>query len=415
MVAAIGVRARGDEPAPLAKVAVVILPESPDDKLTSARRATVQVSMEHALAADARLDVVDLDEGLADSGGVTPKDAVAEARAMVASGEELLKRGQYKAALLKLEGAASQLAGVLAWAKKEELAQAQYLRGAAHAALGEDKAALEELTALAVWRPDFTPDPTIGGGRAIALWEKAQAKARRLPGGAVDVSSEPRGAMAYADGRFVGFTPTTIEALAIGTHFITVRARGYQKAVVAVRISDKKPVPANVTLTPSPRTDQLDQDIAAIRGGLGAAQASAEMQATLGDLSDLLGIDQLVVVLAPPIGGDKIYKAYVYSAVGGMRLADATAQVGDEGLDEALGRLATDLYKQVSFAPPPPPPPPRPPRVAARKPWWKQWWFWSSVGAGVLGVTAGALIIHEHSGGPSCPGGDSCGIVVLSF
>jgi len=419
LAAAVPVHASSASPdpaAPLAKVAVIVLPASPDDKpLTATRAATVQTSMEHALGADARLDVVDLDEGLADSAGLVPKDAVAEARALVASGEELLRRGQPKQALLKLEGAATQLAGVLAWAQKQELAQAQFLRGAAHAALGEDKAAIEEFVALLAWRPDFAADPSIVPGKVIPLWEKAQARARRLPGGAVEVTTTPAGAMAYADGRFVGFTPTTVEALAVGTHYLTVRARGYQKAVVAVRISDKKPVPANVTLTPSPRADQLDQDLAAIRGGLGAAQASAEMQATLGDLSDLLGIDQLVVVLAPPIGGDKIYKAYVYSAVGGMRLAQAEATVGDDGLDEALGRLSVDLYKQVSFAPPPPPPPPRKPRVATGTPFYKTWWFWSGVGAAALGLGAGALIIHERNGGPSCPAGDSCGVVILSF
>ncbi len=415
-------RANADdaEPAPpLAKVAVVILTASPDDKpLTGTRLATVQVSMERALAVDTRLDVVDLDEGLAESGNAVPKDAVAEARAMIASGEALIRRNQPKQALQKLEGAATQLAGVLAWAQKQELARAQFLRGAAHAALGEDKAALDEFVALLAWRPDFAADPTIVPGKVIPLWEKAQAHARRLPGGAVEVTSLPAGAMAYADGRFVGFTPTAVEALAVGTHYLTVRARGYQKAVVAVRISDKKPVDAAVTLVPSPRTAELDTDVAALRGGLGAAQAPAEMQGTLGDLSDLLGVDQLVVLLAPPGGGtgDRIYRAYVYGAVGGMRLAQAEVKVGaDEGLDDALGRLGAELYKQVSFAPPPPPPPSRPERPGAHTAFYQRWWFWSGLGAVALGVAAGALIIHERDTGPSCPSGDSCGVVVLSF
>lgn len=409
--------ARATKPAePLAKVAVVVLTASPDDKpLTATRAATVQVSMEHALATDPRLDVIDLDEGLAESGGAVPKDAVAEARALVASGEELLRRGQPKQALLKLEGAATQLAGVLAWAQKQELAQAQFLRGAAHAALGEDKAAIDEFVALIAWRPDFAADPTIVPGKVIPLWDKAQARARKLPGGSVELTTSPAGAMAYADGRFVGFTPTTVEALPVGTHYLTVRARGYQKAVVAVRISDKKPVTSAVTLAPSPRAAQLEEDLVALRGGLGATQMPAEVQATLGDLSDLLGVDQLVVLLAPPVGGDKVYKAYVYGAVGGMRLAQAETKVGDEGLDDALGRLGVDLYKQVSFAPPPPPPPPRRPRVAGARPFYKTWWFWSGVGAAALGIAAGALIIHERDSGPSCPAGDSCGVIVLRF
>ena len=221
--------------------------------------------------------------------------------------------------------------------------------------------------------------------------------------------------MAYADGRFVGFTPTTVEALAIGTHYLTVRARGYQKAVVAVRISDKKPATAQVAMVPSPRAAQLDADVQALRAGLGAAQAPAEMQATLGDVSDLLGVDQIVVLLAPPTGAeDKRYKAFVYGAVGGMRLAQAEVAVGDQGLDDALGQLAIDLYKQVSFAPPPPPPPP-PTHVARGAPFWRRWWFWSGVGAVALGVAAGAIIVHERDTGAECPTGDSCGAVLFRF
>jgi tetratricopeptide (TPR) repeat protein len=416
VIAARAAIARADEPAPLARVAVVVLPASADDKpLGATRAATVQVSMEHALTADARLTVVDLDEGLAESGGAAPTEAVAEARALVADGEELLRRGQAKAALQKLEGAAPELAKILAWTQKQELAHAQFLRGAAHAALGDDKTAIDEFVELLVWRPDFAADPSIAPGKVIPLWEKAQARARRLPGGAVELASTPAGAMAYADGRFVGFTPTTIEALAIGTHYLTVRARGCEKAVVAVRISDKKPATEQVTLTPSPRAAQLDADVVALRAGLGTAQAPAEMQATLGDLSDLLGVDQIVVLVAPPTGADeKRYKAFVYGAVGGMRLAQAEIVVGDQGLDDALGQLAVELYKQVSFAPPPPPPPP-PRHVAHGAPFWRRWWFWSGVGAAALGVAAGAIIVHERDSGPVCPAGDSCGAVLFRF
>jgi hypothetical protein len=155
--------------------------------------------------------------------------------------------------------------------------------------------------------------------------------------------------------------------------------------------------------------------VQALRAGLGSPQASAEMQATLGDVSDLLGVDQIVVLLAPPTGAEeKRYKAYVYGAVGGMRLAQAEVVAGEQGLDDALGQLAVDLYKQVSFAPPPPPPPP-PRHVAHGAPFYRRWWFWSGVGAVALGVVAGAVIVHERDSGPACPPGDSCGAVLFRF
>ncbi|MCE9573775.1 MAG: PEGA domain-containing protein [Deltaproteobacteria bacterium] len=366
-----------------AKVAVVVV-SADDDKLAPARQATIQVSMERAVARDARLEVVDQDEALAASAGLVPKDAVAEA-----------------------------LAGVLAWAQKQELAQAQFLRGAAHAVLGDDKAAIEEFVSLLAWRPDFAADPTIAPAVVIPLWEKAQARARQLPGGSIDVTSAPSGGMAYIDGRFVGFTPTTIEALPVGTHYLTVRKYGHQKVVRAVRVSDKRPATAEAELAPSPRADELQQAIATLRAGLGAAQAPAEMQGALGDLSELLGVDQVAVLVAPRTG-DRPYRAYVYNALGGQRLAQAELRPDQGDLEDALATLATSLYKQVSFDPPPPPPPPRIARHG--RPFWRRGWFWASVGTALAVGVLVPLAIHERGPAePRCPGADSCGAVILRF
>ncbi len=395
-----------------AKVAVVVV-TGDEGALPAARQATIQVSMERAVARDARLEVVDQDEALAASAGLVPSDAVAEARALVASGEQLLRRNQAKVALLKLEGAATQLADVLAWAQKQELAQAQFLRGAAHAVLGDDKAAIEEFVALLAWRPDFAADPTIAPAVVIPLWEKAQARARQLPGGSIDVTSAPSGGMAYIDGRFVGFTPTTIEALPVGTHYLTVRKYGHQRVVRAVRISDKRSAVAEAALTPSPRADELRQAIATLRAGLGAAQAPAAMQGALGDLSELLGVDQVAVLVAPR-AGDQPYRAYVYNALGGLRLAQAEARPARGDLEDGLATLATALYAQVSFEPPPPPPPPA--IVRHGVPFWRRRWFWGAVATTIAAGVIVPLVLHERGAAdPTCPGDDSCGVVVLRF
>lgn len=404
--------AQAERDRPLAKVAVVVV-SADEGALAPARQATIQVSMERAIAGDARLDVIDQDEALATSAGLVPTDAVAEARALVASGEALLRRNQAKAALLKLEGAATQLADVLAWAQKQELARAQFLRGAAQAVLGDNKAATDEFVALLAWRPDFAADPTIAPAVVIPLWEKAQARARQLPGGSVDVTSAPSGGMAYVDGRFVGFTPTTIEALPIGVHYLTVRKYGFQKVVRAVRISDKHSSATSAELLASPRATELAQAIAALRPDLGAAQAPAEMQGALGDLSELLGVDQIAILVAPR-GGNRPYRAYVYNALGGQRLAQAEAGPGQGDLEEALAALAGALYKQISFEPPPPPPPPR--IVHHGRPFWRRTWFWGTVAAVVTTGVVVPLVLHARGPGePQCPNADSCGVVVLRW
>jgi hypothetical protein len=219
--------------------------------------------------------------------------------------------------------------------------------------------------------------------------------------------------MAYVDGRFVGFTPTTIEALPIGVHYLTVRKYGFQKVVRAVRISDKHSSATSAELLASPRATELAQAIAALRPDLGAAQAPAEMQGALGDLSELLGVDQIAILVAPR-GGNRPYRAYVYNALGGQRLAQAEAGPGQGDLEEALAALAGALYKQISFEPPPPPPPPR--IVHHGRPFWRRTWFWGTVAAVVTTGVVVPLVLHARGPGePQCPNADSCGVVVLRW
>ena len=60
-----------------------------------------------------------------------PDDAVGEARALLTTGEAMLRRGQAKPAILKLQGATTQLANVLAWALDAEESRSLHERLAA--------------------------------------------------------------------------------------------------------------------------------------------------------------------------------------------------------------------------------------------------------------------------------------------
>jgi len=198
-------------------------------KLPGVRRATVQVSMERALKRDRRLIVVDKDDRLAARAGRLPADVVAEARALVSSGEELLRRGQAEAALLKLQGASTQLARVLAWTQKQELARAQFLLGAAQVLTGDAKAAQATFVALLAWRPEMVADADIEPTKVLPVWEKARKQAARLAGGSIEIETAPAGALAYVDGKLIGFTPTVVEGLAVGVHYVTLRRDGHER------------------------------------------------------------------------------------------------------------------------------------------------------------------------------------------
>ena len=235
-----------------ASVAVVVAGRD-GAPLAPAIQATVQVSMERALKRDPRLAVIDQDDRLAARARRVPKDAVAEGLALLSSGETLLRRGKARLALLKLQGASVQLARVLAWTSKQDLARAQLLLGSAQAMAGDNKAALATFTALQVWRPDAAPDPELAPATTLPLWDKARQQLAEVDRGTVDLETSPGGALAYVDGRLVGFTPTLVDGLTVGTHYVTIRREGFERRVEAVKVGARGPTRLAVTLVPSER------------------------------------------------------------------------------------------------------------------------------------------------------------------
>lgn len=385
-------------------------------KVAAARRATVQVSAERALKRDKRLIVVDKDDRLAARARRVPTEVVNEARALLSSGEALLARGQAKAALLKLEGASVQLAKVLAWTQKQELARAQFLLGAAQALAGDNKAALNTFVALLAWRPEAVADADLAPREILPLWEKAQARARKLPGGSIDISTTPGGALAYVDGKLVGFTPTVVEGLAVGTHYVTVRRDGHERRVEAVKVSDAAPARLAVKLAPSSRGAELAAAEKALARGLGAPLAPAEAQAGFAEAGELLDVEQIVVVSVEK--GEGRYHLYVYAADGGARLASRELTVGDRELEDAFADVVGPLYEEVGKAKvklarkpkKAKPAGPRGPSIFSSK------WFWITAGGiAVAGITAGLILSYDPAEPLTCPTGTACGEVIFRF
>lgn len=396
-----------------ATVAVVVTAAA-GVKFPAARRATVQVSVERALKRDKRLIVVDKDDRLAAAAKRVPTDVVNEARALLSSGEELLKRGQAKAALLKLEGASVQLARVLAWTQKQELARAQFLLGAAQALSGDARAAQATFVALLAWRPEAVADAELEPGVILPIWAKAQAKARKLAGGSIDIDTKPDGALAYVDGKLAGFTPTVVEGLAVGTHYVTLRRDGHERRVEAVRVSDKKAAKLSIKLEPSRRGAELAAAEQSLTTGLGAALAPAEAQAGFAEAGELLGVEQIVVVSAE--AGEGRYRVFVYDTSGGARLAAENLTVGDRELEDAFADVAGPLYEQVAKAKvkvaarPKRKPKPSGPSIFSNK------WFWITVGGvAAVGATTGLILSIDRSEPLTCPAGTSCGEIIFRF
>lgn len=392
-----------------ARVRVGVFVTGADRPVSPSRQATLLLTLERALEANPRLTVVDKDRILAERAGVIPADVVSEARGLLESGEALLRRQRPKLALVRLQAAVRQLEASLAWVKKQQLARAQFLVGVAHAVLGHDDRARARFVELQIWRPDYTVDTSLQPSLVLPLWESARAQVAELPGGSLEILSRPGRALAYVDGRFVGFTPTTVEGLTEGAHYVTLRKIGYRRAVVRSVVSGKVEERVRADLARSKGADDVSELVASANRRLGESRAPP----SVAGLVDIFAIRHALFLRAPERGETR-YELFVYDTRTRKLVARASARTTDErGVEEVFPELARAAYGQISFAPPAP-------REKARKParragpFYTRWWFWTGLGLAAAGAAV-PFLLPDSDPSPSCPTGSVCGEIVLTF
>ncbi|RMH45029.1 MAG: PEGA domain-containing protein [Deltaproteobacteria bacterium] len=390
-------------PGPSPRTTVVVFVVA--DDLPGPSRATTQLAVERALERNPRLVVEDKDIRLAQRSGAYDADAAQEARGLLATGEALLAKGRAADALVRLDAAAHGLEAALPFVPKRELARAQYLVGAAHAALGHADEARRTFVRLLTWRPRFALDPRVAPGHTVVLFDAARRAVASLPRGRVRVRANIAYAQAYVDGVFVGFTPTSKAGLPAGDHYVTVRAEGYVRQVAKVTVRPDRSAFARVELTRSPGRDAVDRAVAAIAPRLGAA-ALAE---PLARLRERLDVDHAVFVAVDGAS----YTAFVYDLASGSRLARAEARIGDdEDPQRAFLALADALYTEAFRVAAAPAAVPAAPAAGRRRPFYRRWWFWTGVGVAAA-VAAAPFLLPERRAAPSCPRDHVCGEVVF--
>ncbi|MEO8678974.1 MAG: PEGA domain-containing protein [Vicinamibacterales bacterium] len=75
--------------------------------------------------------------------------------------------------------------------------------------------------------PTPTPAPTTGGGKPLGLPAAM---------GSITVDSRPPGANVTVDGKLIGVTPVTLDAISAGEHVVTIILKGYQPFSTTVRV-----------------------------------------------------------------------------------------------------------------------------------------------------------------------------------
>jgi tetratricopeptide (TPR) repeat protein len=401
----------GDDGAGRVSVAVFLLY---DADLSRKDQADLSRGIERALKKNPKLAVKDKDSLLAEFAGEVPTDAVTAARGLRQSGEDLLGQQRPKEAIEKLAAAESAFEKVLAFAKKNELADVQFLLGVAYANAGDKKKALAAFTRLQVWRPKYVVD-TDKYADALPLWEQAHKELDKLGRGSLEVTTDPDGVLVFVDGKYLGVAPLEADALPIGDHYVTLKLEGYQRKVVKAKVDPQYQELVTETLPKSEKYLLVEQSLGRARAALGNDVADVSML----DLRTFLFIDQAVFVriALDEKKKDLVLDAYLYDLRSKKRLGEVTGgkiKDGEAATSTVLDDIAQSLYHGVRYDGKADVVVVHHHKKAAAKPFYDRWWFWTAVSVGA--IAAGAAIYGESvSGGPTCPSGSTCGQVLLNF
>ena len=364
--------------------------------------ASVSRSLGRALRSNRRLEVKDSDQLLAAYAGDMPSDAIDAAEKELQNALAALTGGDFRNAATQLETTIPKLEALIAFIKKRRLAHAILSLGVCQAALGKRALAADTFRDLLAWRPGARYDLDTYPSKFVGLFEGARKKAKRLPRGSAVLSTDPPGAKAYVDGRYLGVTPTTAYGLSSGRHYATFKKDGFIKSGLPIAVSAREQRSYSLPLKRSEKYLLLKQTIAQARQGLGKSTASAAMV----DLRTVLFIDQVIFAEVESVDAATTLTLHLYDLRSKLRLNLAKFRF-EKVSNSKLADAAQLLYLNVRYdggvdAPPDPAPPP----PKTRRAFYARWWFWTAVAAGAAAIVVPIVVLS--SGSEGCPDGNRC-------
>jgi tetratricopeptide (TPR) repeat protein len=365
----------------------------------------VMHALDDGLKRNPRLEMKDLDTRLADFAQEVPQEQIDQGRLLLQEGQKALTALELTTAIKKLGQAVEVLSKVLPYVKKQELADAMMALGASHFENGDKKEAKRTFERLITWRSDYKVDLSKYPPAILAVVEDVRKEVEREKRGSLEIRSEPSGAQAYVDGRYIGVTPCFADGLIVGEHWVTLKKEGYKKAVMAAQVSSKVQQLVSVPMERSTKYLLVEQALNGVEKTLGQAM----LDASADNLKEVLFIDHAVFVRAAPAGPGSIkVDSFLYDLRTRQRLTRVTKTVAAAKAEKELSTLASALYLNVSYevelveskdAPPPKP--------EERKAFWKTWWFWTVAGVAVSGVVVGA-VVGARFAPKDCSSGNLC-------
>lgn len=374
---------------------------------TEADTARLSRKISKALRDNPNIRVHDSDKLLAQSAGDVPRARIRRATAACEAGIRQLQAGEPKEAVKALRSSVAEFVELLPFIKKRLLARAQLGLAVALASSGKSREAKSTLVRLLTWRPMLAYDSNTFDATYLPLFMQARSVVKQLRRGSIELATDPRGAKAYVDGRYVGVTPTAAWGLTVGQHYATFKKAGYIKGGMPVEVDPKKQTSYTRKLRRSEKFLLIEQAMTATRAALGQKKASSAMI----DLGRVLFVDQIVFVEVRRLGPVAIEThAYLYDLRSKLLLNEVRQTINPKRMAE-VSRLARLLYLNARYdGSLPPPPTPPPPKAPAVRPLYARWWFWTAIGAG-LAAGAVAIAVPLALQEPGCPDGNRCVLI----
>jgi hypothetical protein len=362
-------------------------------------------ALETGLKRNPRLEMRDLDARLADFAQEVPQDKVEAARTALADGQKALLELNMPLAIEKLQEAVTGLAKVLPYIKKQELADAMCSLAVAYYEGGDKKSGKEQFVKLLTWRSDYAFDVQKYPPNYAQIFQDTQSEMEKAKRGSITIVSEPEGAQAYVDGKYIGITPCPAEGLLVGVHYVTLKKEGFKKAVAEAQVNANRDRKLSVILDQSEKYLLVQQALETLKGSLGADMGGEEMD----NLKQVLFIDHAVFVKADDKGEGKVeVDAFLYDLRTRRRLSRVTKTVPRAQAESQLSSLASNLYLNVSYDPELVAPKDKPlPKQLKRPSLFTRWYFWGVVVLAV-GLGAGAAAGYILTRPPTCNPGDAC-------
>jgi len=342
---------------------------------------------------------------LASFSGDLPTGALEESRRKLKLGYALLEQKFYRKAITAFNMSLVAMMKALAYVKKSRLAMAQFGLSLAYYHSRLKAQTLRMLKRLLTWRHVLRINRDTLPRGFLRLLRKARRAVKNLPRGQFLLQTRPSGAAAFLDGRFIDRTPIDLDGVPAGTHYLTIRKRGYLKQAVVIRMSPvRKKVDLEFALKRSRKYILLEQALVRSWPDFGKARATPAMQ----EIKTLLLIDQIVLV-KPKVPGSQ-----------GVRIEACLYDLRTGNLLKRLGatlkkpkyrarKFADALYAGVRYdGSIPDPGKQKAPDAGGPTPIYKRWWFWVSIGAAVVATTIGiAVPVAKRDKGTNIPAGNN--------